>query len=86
MFDLELSSQAEKSIARLHKRDRQLISRFYSAFDEIKANPFGAKSLSGELRGLRSYRVGNYRIIFEIDLAGSVINIITIKHRRDVYR
>jgi mRNA interferase RelE/StbE len=86
MFTLVLSAQAEKLIARLHKRDLQLLGRFIFALEKIKSDPFDAKSLSGELRGLKSYRIGDYRIIFDIDLTESEINVITIEHRKDVYR
>lgn len=47
-----------------------------------------AKALSGALAGLYRYRVGDYRVIFEIDGRGTIIilNILNIKHRKDVYK
>lgn len=43
------------------------------------------KSLIGNKRGLWRYRVGNYRIICDIQDKNFVITAITIGHRRDVY-
>lgn len=42
------------------------------------------KALSGEFKGLYRLRVGNYRIIF--DLEEDIITVLSILHRKDVYR
>ena len=41
------------------------------------------KALTGEFKGLYRLRVGNYRIIF--DLEEDTITILSILHRKDVY-
>ncbi len=46
--------------------------------------PDGAKKLKGET-GYR-IRVGNYRVLYEIDDAAQLVIIYRVKHRRDVYR
>ena len=46
--------------------------------------PQGCKKLKGR-EGWR-IRVGDYRIIYEIDDARSVVTVLDIGHRRDVYR
>ena len=46
--------------------------------------PQGCKKLTGR-EGWR-IRVGDYRIIYEIDDARSVVTVLDIGHRRDVYR
>ena len=43
------------------------------------------KSLVGDKQGLWRYRVGDYRIICDIQDTKFVIAAITIGHRRDVY-
>lgn len=50
---------------------------------EIALNPSNGKSLKDELEGLRSYRVGRYRIIYR-DVA-SVLEIIEIGERDKIY-
>lgn len=86
MFSLELSAQAEKFIAKVQRKDNRLFRRFILAFNRIVINPFEAKRLTGELEGLNSYRVGDYRIVFEINSQEQLVSIITIEHRKDVYR
>jgi len=56
------------------------------ALEEIAENPYEAKALSGRLKGHRSYRLGSYRILYEIESAESVIYIEKIQHRKDVYK
>jgi mRNA interferase RelE/StbE len=44
------------------------------------------KPLTGELGGLWRYRVGDYRIICELRDAQLVVLVVTVDHRKDVYR
>lgn len=43
------------------------------------------KPLQKELRGLYRLRVGDYRVIYEIDFQENTVIISAIKHRRYVY-
>lgn len=47
-----------------------------------------AKPLSGKLRDLYRFRIGDYRAVFEIFPDGEIriLNILSVKHRKDVYR
>jgi mRNA interferase RelE/StbE len=51
-------------------------------------NPLlNATSLKGNLSGLYRYRIGDYRAIFKYEEDKLIIvNIISIKHRKDAYR
>lgn len=54
---------------------------------ELAANPFRVgKPLRPPLDGLHSARRGAFRIIYRIDQQQVTVLIITIEHRRDVYR
>lgn len=43
-------------------------------------------ALTGDLKGLWRYRVGDYRIVASIEDDRFVVLIVTIGHRREVYR
>lgn len=43
------------------------------------------KSLKGDLKDYWRYRVGNYRIIAEIDDAEIKVIVVEIGHRKDIY-
>ena len=44
------------------------------------------KPLTGNLKGLWRYRIGNYRIICEINDYTLIIRFISIGHRREIYK
>ncbi len=47
--------------------------------------PAGAKKLQGAQR-LWRIRVGDYRVVYSIDDQHRVVDIVRVRHRRDVYR
>ena len=54
-----------------------------SALDAVVADPSVGKALRDELAGLRSCRVGRFRIIYRV--AGSLIEIVAIGPRATIY-
>ncbi|PKM99288.1 MAG: type II toxin-antitoxin system mRNA interferase toxin, RelE/StbE family [Elusimicrobia bacterium HGW-Elusimicrobia-2] len=86
MFQIELSKPAAKDIEKLYKVDGNLYRRFINAFEDIAKDPFHGKLLQGKLKGLSSYRMGSYRIIYEIYRRKLLIIILDLGHRRDVYK
>ncbi|GAB4160625.1 MAG: type II toxin-antitoxin system RelE/ParE family toxin [Candidatus Promineifilaceae bacterium] len=51
----------------------------------FELRPPGVRKLQGAETGWR-LRVGDYRIIYQIDDSARSITIVRIRHRRDVYR
>ena len=45
-----------------------------------------AETLAGELRGLWRFRVGDYKIICDIQQVVRVVEVLDVGHRREVYR
>ncbi len=78
-----LVSVIEEDIPRISKADRDRLRR--AVEDKLARDPvvFG-KPLQYSLKGCRRLRVGDYRIIFQIDDNKTVL-IVKIGHRRDVY-
>jgi mRNA interferase RelE/StbE len=62
-------------------------ARLVKAILSLAANPRGphCEKLSGTDNRYR-IRVGDYRIVYEVDDAKSVVDIVKIGHRREVYR
>ena len=46
----------------------------------------GSAPLHGDLKGRRKLRVGDYRVVYSVDSEGSVVRVIAIGHRSNVYR
>ncbi len=82
------TAKALKDLQSLDKKIAQRIVAKVKVFSEDATVFTRAKALTGSLVGLYRYRVGDYRVIFEVNESGSVIilMILNIKHRKDVYR
>jgi mRNA interferase RelE/StbE len=82
---IELSSQAEKQLRKL-KPNRELYHRLQAALDEIASEPDLGKLLGGGFQGVRSLRIGDWRILYEVYRGQMRILVVRIAHRREVYR
>lgn len=86
MYKIELSPKAEAVYRRLFERDRFLFDRMRAALGAIAEEPLEGKPLKGSLRGTRSWRIGQYRIIYRVEDKRLVVLILDMGHRGDIYR
>lgn len=74
----------------LRKLDKQMARRIVDYMDEriaVRNNPRSAgKSLVGPLGGFWRYRLGDYRIICEIQESVLRVLVVQIGNRREIYR
>ena len=85
-WNVEFLATAQRQLQKIDKSWQKMILDYLE--DEISPldNPrTRGKSLVGDKRGLWRYRVGNYRIICDIQGENLVIATITIGHRSNVY-
>jgi mRNA interferase RelE/StbE len=87
-WDIELSRAAERD---LDKLDKQTATRILSfLYDRVVASndprSIGEALKGSKLGNLWKYRVGNYRIVSEIQDGVLLILVLKIGHRREVYR
>lgn len=82
--------KVDKGVQRTMKKlDRQVASRILAKLREISQldDPRSTgKALTGNLAGLWRYRVGDYRIVCDIEDEVLVVLVIDVAHRREVYR
>ncbi|MBI4092074.1 MAG: type II toxin-antitoxin system RelE/ParE family toxin [Candidatus Levybacteria bacterium] len=83
MFRIRTSSETERELKKL-KKIYEL--RIKQAIEDIKENPLIGKSLSRELTGRYSHRIGDYRIIYTVSFKEKIVNIISVKHRSIAYQ
>ncbi|MBI9099530.1 MAG: type II toxin-antitoxin system RelE/ParE family toxin [Spirochaetaceae bacterium] len=84
-YKLIWKNSAKKEVRKLEKKERLAI---LCAVEELCQNPHekqGIKKLVGSDLSYR-LRVGNYRIVYELMDNILTIEIIKVKHRKDVYR
>jgi mRNA interferase RelE/StbE len=85
-YSIELSKEAAADIDALHRSDRRLFNRIIKKLESLEDSPYEGKPLVGNHKGEFSLRVGDYRIVYEIDPPNHILYILTIKHRRHVYK
>jgi mRNA interferase RelE/StbE len=82
MFEIQYHSKIPDDIARLSVSIKKDIQRGIE--EKLTTSPeFFGKPLQFSLKGLRSMRVGDYRVIFQI--SGKVVRVVFIGHRSTVY-
>lgn len=86
MFKIELSRSAEKDIKKIYNSDRSLYSRFINVFEDIAEDPSQGILLHGKLKGLSSYQIGSYRIIYETYHHKLLVIILDLGHRKEIYK
>jgi mRNA interferase RelE/StbE len=84
---IEYLRSAQKSVDRLDPQIRKLIRDFLLDRVAVLDDPRTlGKPLKGSLAAYWRFRVGDYRIICDIQNDRLVILVITIGHRRDIYQ
>lgn len=84
MYQLLIKNSAQRELDRLPKPDRGRIDR---AIQQLRENPrpHNSAKLSGVADSYR-IRVGDYRVLYQIDDDRLIILVVTIAHRHQVYR
>lgn len=86
-WTVELSDTAAAELARLDRAVQRRILAFLRERVAVADDPRQlAKALSGRFAGLWRLRVGDYRLIADIQHGCLRVLVLDIGHRRDVYR
>ena len=82
-YEIKIKPSAEREIRDLPD---SILRRVHARIESLADNPRprGCVKLT-QMEGYR-VRVGNYRIVYTIDDATQIIEIIAVEHRRQVYR
>lgn len=82
---IEFTRNADKAMRKL---DKGVAARVFDELDEIAKleDPRSrGKALTGNLAGVWRYRVGDYRILCDINDGRLVVLVVDVAHRREVY-
>lgn len=83
---VEIQKSAKKELSKLDKTAAERILRFLEERIATEEDPrrFG-ESLAENLAGLWKYRIGDYRVIVEIQDERVVVLVLRVGHRSKVY-
>lgn len=82
MSRVELARRAHREIVEL---DWLLSDAIVAALGLLEREPVAGHLLRGRLRGLRSLRVGSYRIIYQLDDDQRMLRVLVARHRSAAY-
>ena len=87
MYQVRFSEHAVKELKKLDKQTARVIKNWVvkNLVDTTDPRQHG-KSLTGNLKGVWRYRVGDYRLFAEIQDDVLIVFLFDIAHRREVYR
>lgn len=83
MFTISYYPAVKDDVANIGSKERKIIQRAIEKKLLHEPVLYG-KPLQYSLRGLRSLRVGDYRVVFQ--LTGNLVYVILIAHRSIVYK
>lgn len=84
MYEIYLERAVERNLRRLPAEDfHRVISRIKALADDPR--PSGCRKITGSKSDWR-IRIGDYRVVYEIDEEAKAVRVVLIRHRREAYR
>ena len=83
IYSITIKVGAAKALAKL---DAPQGMRLIEVIDKLTTNPTAGSVLKGEFTGLRRIRIGDYRIVYEVQNEQLVILVVRVAHRGEVYK
>ncbi len=83
-YDIQWKRSAEKDLLGIEQKQ---IPRLIKAIESLTINPFPTqhRKIQGT-DNLYRIRVGNYRVIYQVDTIKDSLTIYYVRHRREAYR
>ena len=82
-YRVSILRRAQRELARLSSEQYEAVRDAIRAL-AVEPRPTGTRKLTGR-DGWR-IRIGDYRVIYEIDDDRRVVTVLDVGHRRDIYR
>jgi mRNA interferase RelE/StbE len=84
VYDIQFKRQVEKD---LRKIDRRYVDTILEEIEGLRDNPRPTNSRKmTDTEMTHRLRVGDYRIIYQVDDKNKVITIFYVRHRKDAYK
>ena len=78
-----------KALKQLKKLDKRLVNKITAVINGVAVSPHdphpNLKPLRGDIGDYRM-RIGDYRVIYDLDDGLRILEVITIGHRKEIYR
>ena len=81
MYELKFDKKATDF---LNKLEKDIKERIWNRIQQCKLNPFHYLEHLEEIEGFK-LRVGDYRVIIDVDRTNQILHILKIGHRNNIY-
>ena len=77
---------AQSARKELEKPDNVVVNRIISKIEQLSKNPrpFGCRKLKG-FENLWRIRVGDYRVVYRIFDDEQIVDVVVVRHRKQIY-
>ena len=82
----EFEQEATKEFRKLDKSAQRQIRNYLRRLEQEDDPRWRGRALTGELAGLWRYRVGDFRLLCQLEEERLVVLVLRLGHRRTVYR
>ncbi|MCF6268260.1 MAG: type II toxin-antitoxin system RelE/ParE family toxin [Melioribacteraceae bacterium] len=85
MYKIEITKSVEKDFKKIPLKNH---TPLFDAIENLASNPFPVsqhKKLKGTSNSYR-LRVGNFRILYDVEGKIKIITVYRVRHRKDVYK
>lgn len=85
-YELLLTRDAQRVYA---AADAPLLKKLHRCFETLCQDPYthpNSKRLTGVLSGYWRYRIGDWRVVYQVQEEPQRVIVVTIAHRSQVYR
>ena len=83
-YRLDFKPSVEKDFGKLSDL---MLERVWEKIEQLKSNPFPVGSLKlSAAEKLYRIRVGDFRIVYDVNTISKLVMIHYVRHRREVYR
>ncbi|HJJ28501.1 MAG TPA: type II toxin-antitoxin system RelE/ParE family toxin [Methanocorpusculum sp.] len=83
MYKIVYTSQAHTFLKGL---DKKTAERIRNKINRAAADPYAYSFPLTDMDSMRKIRVGDFRVIIDIDCGNVTVMVVRIKHRRNVYK
>jgi len=82
-WSIKWDTRALKEASRLPAEDQR---RIVKAVEALPGNPLLGEAMKGRWKGLRRIRIGVYRAVYALKEEELIILVLTVGHRKELYR
>ena len=81
-YQVKISKSAKKEFKLI---DKQFHQRIFNVIYDLRNNPIPSGSLRLTNSEFYRVRIGDYRVIYSLDLVTKIVIITKVRHRKDAY-